>query len=63
MELKEILNAEEAAEYTGFKKPYVYRLAASGQIKAFKPGGKKLFFCREDLRNWILTNKKEVNHG
>jgi len=59
-EVKDIMTTQEVVEYTGFSRAHVYRLQANGQILGFKPGGRKLFFRREDLRQWVLTNKNEV---
>ncbi len=49
--LKEILNVEELADYTGFKKSYIYKLVHSNSISFSKPNGKVLF----------LNEKKSTN--
>ena len=51
----------------------IYKLTGSGAIPFSKPNGKKIFFEKEKLDNWILgTNKEaakshiaeeELNHG
>ena len=55
--LKPILNVEELADYTGFKKSYVYKLVHENLIPFSKPNGKVLFFDRQKIDDWLLNNK------
>ncbi|ATA69183.1 DNA-binding protein [Capnocytophaga cynodegmi] len=55
--LKEILTVEELAEYTGFRQSYIYKLVHTGSIPYSKPNGKKLFFSRKEIDEWLLRNK------
>ncbi|MGO1242624.1 AlpA family transcriptional regulator [Sphingobacterium sp. JB170] len=55
--LKPILNVEELADYTGFKKSYVYKLVHENLIPFSKPNGKVLFFDRKKIDDWLLNNK------
>ena len=54
--LKSILNVEELAEYTGFKKSYIYKLVHEKIIPYSKPNGKVLFFERKVIDEWLLNN-------
>ena len=54
--LKDILNVEELAEYTGFKKSYIYKLVHESKIPYSKPNGKTLFFDRKKIDQWLLQN-------
>lgn len=54
--LKPILNVEELADYTGFKKSYVYKLVHENLIPFSKPNGKVLFFDRKKIDDWLLNN-------
>ena len=54
---KEVLTLDEAAQYTGMKKSYLYKLTASRAIPHFKPNGKNCFFRRTDLEDWLTTNR------
>lgn len=54
--LKPILNVEELADYTGFKKSYVYKLVHENLIPYSKPNGKVLFFDRRKIDDWLLNN-------
>lgn len=53
---KEVLTLDEAAQYTGMKKSYLYKLTASKAIPHYKPNGKNCFFRRTELENWLTTN-------
>ena len=59
--LKEILNVEELADYTGFKKSYIYKLVHSNSIAFSKPNGKVLFFERKKIDEWLLKNSHKSN--
>lgn len=54
--LKSILNVEELADYTGFKKSYIYKLVHQNLIPYSKPNGKVLFFERQRIDNWLMSN-------
>lgn len=54
---KEVLTLEEAAQYTGMKKSYLYKLTASKAIPHYKPNGKNCFFRRTELEVWLTTNR------
>ena len=56
MENKRVLNFEEACDYLGYKKSYVYKLTSSGVLPYSKPNGKRIFFDRELLEEWMLSN-------
>ena len=60
--LKTILNVEELAEYTGFKKSYIYKLVHSNSLPFSKPHGKVLFFDKQKIDEWLLQNaSKSIN--
>lgn len=48
----DILNADEAAEYLKFSKPYLYKLAKENKIPHID-FGRHIFFRRIDLFNWL----------
>ena len=53
---KEVLTLEEAAQYTGLKKSYLYKLTSTKAIPHYKPNGKNCFFKRTELEDWLTTN-------
>ena len=56
---KEVLTFNEASDYTGISKSYLYKLTASGKIPHSKPNGKMLFFEKRKLVEWLLQNKRK----
>jgi prophage regulatory protein len=54
---KQILTADEAASFLSIEKSYLYQLTHGSVIPFSKPGGKKLYFLREDLIKWALSNR------
>jgi excisionase family DNA binding protein len=56
---KKVLSFSEGCEYLGFKKSYVYKMTASGILPFSKPNGKKIFFDREKLEEWMLGNSSK----
>ncbi|MBO6573344.1 MAG: helix-turn-helix domain-containing protein [Balneola sp.] len=55
---KTVLNFDETAVYTGLSKSHLYKLTSTGGIPCYKPTGKKLYFDKEELDEWMLRNKK-----
>lgn len=54
---KEILTLEEAAEYLQLSKSCLYKMTSSKEVPYYVPGGKKIYFRRIELENWILNSK------
>ena len=54
---KNVLTLEEAVEYTGISRGYMYKLTASGEIPFSKPRGSRIYFSREKLEQWLLSNQ------
>jgi len=50
------LTFDQACDYTGISRSYMYKLTARGEIPFSKPKGKLIFFSREKLDNWLLNN-------
>ena len=53
---KNVLNFEEASEYTGISRSYLYKLTANGDIPFSKPRGKMIYFSKEKLDDWLLSS-------
>ena len=61
MEQKRFLNIDEAAELLGFKKSYVYKLTSGGVIPHSKPNGKRIYFDRLALEQWMMRNQTSTD--
>jgi len=59
---KNVLNFEEAVEYTGMKASYLYKLTSTGRIPHYKPYGKMIYFRREELEEF-LTRKADMKRA
>lgn len=63
---KKVLNADEAAEYVGYKKSYLKKLAAAKKIPHSRPSRARIFFDKEKLDRWMLGNPQgltqTINH-
>jgi len=64
---KEVLGIDELTLYSGLSKTYIYKLMHSNKIPFYKPGGKKIYFKRSEVDNWLLSNQvstdEELEHG
>jgi excisionase family DNA binding protein len=58
---KRVLNFEEGCAYLGYKKSYVYKLISAGKLPYSKPNGKKIYFDRLKLEEWMLSNAYDGN--
>jgi DNA binding domain, excisionase family len=54
---KSVLTFSEAANYAGFSKSTLYKLTSGRKIPHYKPSGKMVFFEREELDRWLLSNR------
>ncbi|NTW87763.1 MAG: helix-turn-helix domain-containing protein [Desulfobulbaceae bacterium] len=55
---KSVLNMREASVLTGLSISHLYKLTSTGGIPCYKPGGKGLYFNREELEAWLLRGRK-----
>ncbi len=55
---KEVLTIEELSLYTGYTIDYIYKMVSLKQIPYSKPNGKKLFFSKERIVEWLSSNKQ-----
>ena len=53
---KKTLTLEEACNYTGYAKSYMYKLTSGQHIPHMKRG-KKIFFDKDEIDAWIRHNK------
>ena len=51
-----VLTFEQGCQYLGYAKSYVYKLTSAGILPYSKPNGKSIFFDREKLEAWMLSN-------
>ena len=59
---KDVLTFDEACSYTGISKSHMYKLTSGSRIPFYKPGGKMVFFKREELNDWLLQNRNTTEN-
>lgn len=57
---KEVLDIDECAAYLGLKKSYLYKMNSSNTIPFYKPNGKKVFYKRTEIDEWLLSNRNKT---
>lgn len=56
---KDILTFEEACEYMGVSRSFLYKLTSRRQIPHSKPNGKMIFFEKKKINLWLLQNTRK----
>ena len=54
---KNILTVDEVVNYTGFSQKQIYKLTSGRQIPHYKPSGRKLFFKKDEIDEWITQGR------
>ncbi len=55
---KKVLTFAEGCEYLGYKRSYIYKLTSAGILPFSKPNGKRIYFEREKLEEWMLSGAR-----
>lgn len=55
---KSMLNTDEAAKYIGLSKDRLYSLTSQRQIPCYKNGGKRTFYAKSDLDEWMRGTRR-----
>ncbi len=56
MEQKTIFTIQDLADYTQWSKSYIYKKTSDGTLKFSKPLGKTIFFSKEWIDNFLMSN-------
>jgi len=59
--LKNVLNFNEAVVFLEVSHSHLYKLTSSGKIPFYKPNGKKIYFNRVELEEWLLRNRNKTD--
>jgi excisionase family DNA binding protein len=57
---KEVLNFNEACQYLDISQSHLYKLTSTKQVPHFCPQGKRLYFKRTELDDWLQRNRKSA---
>lgn len=55
---KEVLNFKEASRYLNVSESHLYKLTSKKEIPHFCPQGKRLYFNRLELDEWLQQNRQ-----
>lgn len=58
---KEVLNFSEACDYLELSQSHLYKLTSTGSVPHYKPNGKKIYFKRSELDDWLLRNRNTTS--
>ncbi len=55
----DLIDFKEACKLTGYSKHTLYQMTSRHEIPFLKrPGGRKIFFSKKALQEWIITGEK-----
>ena len=54
---KQPLTIEEASSYLNLSKKYLYKLTCTNKIPYYKPNGRKIYFKKSELEEWIFQHR------
>jgi excisionase family DNA binding protein len=55
------LTFAEACKYLDVSKSHLYKMTSQNLISHYQPNGKKIYFKKSDLNNYLFRNKKMGN--
>ena len=58
---KTVLNFNEACTFLDVSPSHLYKLTSTKSIPHFCPQGKKLYFNRQEIDEWLMRNKQETS--
>ncbi len=54
---KKFLTLEESANYLSISKSHLYKLTSRNDIPFYQPTGKKIYFKKTEIDEWIFNSK------
>lgn len=62
MDTNDLISSHQCAELLGVSLSYLYKLTSSRRIPYYRPNGKRIYFLRSEIFQWITRNKVEVSN-
>ncbi len=59
---KEFFNVDELADYLNLSKSTIYKLTHRGEHPYSRPNGKRLYFHKKKIDEWIQRNSIKTNY-
>lgn len=57
--MEEIITLKEVAQLTKLSTSTIYKLTRSGKLPHSKPNGKKLYYRRADIMDWMMSGENK----
>lgn len=57
---KSVLSFEEACIYLNLSDSHLYKLTSARKIPCYRPEGKKLYFKKNEMDDWMLRNRQST---
>lgn len=57
---KNVLTFDDVCKLTGYKANHLKKLMQSNKIPYYRPNGKKVFFNRAEVENWLMQNPNNI---
>ena len=54
---QEVMNLKQLCDYLELSSSHIYKLTGTKEIPHYKRGGKKLYFNKYEIDNWVLQNR------
>ncbi len=54
---KNVLSIEDVELLTGLSRRYLYKLTSRNEIPHYKPNGKKMYFDRKEIEDWMRQTR------
>lgn len=58
---KTVLNFNEACKYLDISQSHLYKLTSTKQVHHFQPQGKRIYFKRQELDEWLQRNRQSTS--
>ncbi|MBW8522156.1 helix-turn-helix domain-containing protein [Chryseobacterium chendengshani] len=59
--LRNIMTVKQLSLYTGLSEKHIYKLIFNRKIPHYKPGGKVIYFKKEDVDDYLFKNRISSN--
>jgi len=56
------LTVNEAVEFTGLSRHYIYKLIHQKKIPHYKPNGGRIFFKQSELEQFLFRNRQSADY-
>jgi excisionase family DNA binding protein len=53
----EFLTVSEAAKHLQLSESRIYKMTSNKEIPHYSPGGKKIYFLKNELNDWVLESR------